>query len=84
MHEKALKVAERYGYTMYDSLVLAAALTAKTSTIYTEDMNDGQVIEDTLTIRNPFKVSKSPRVAIADGHSVVRLIFLCGIHGELF
>ncbi len=55
MHERALKVAERYGYTMYDSLVLAAALTAKTSTIYTEDMNDGQVIEDTLTIRNPFK-----------------------------
>lgn len=55
MHELGLKLAERYGYTIYDSLILAASLTAKTTTIYTEDMNDGQVIEDTLTIRNPFK-----------------------------
>lgn len=55
MYELGLKIAERYGYALYDSLVIEAALTAKTATLYSEDMNDGQVIEDTLTIRNPFK-----------------------------
>lgn len=55
MHELGLKIAERYGYALYDPLVIEAALTAKTATLYSEDMNDGQVIEDTLTIRNPFK-----------------------------
>jgi predicted nucleic acid-binding protein len=55
MHEMALRISERYGYTVYDSLVIAAAITAKCTTLYSEDMNDGQLIEDTLTIRNPFK-----------------------------
>ena len=55
MHESALAIAERYGYAIYDSLVIAAALRAKAKILYTEDMNDGQIIEETLTIRNPFK-----------------------------
>jgi predicted nucleic acid-binding protein len=52
-HEAALRIAERYGYGIYDSLVIAAALEASCSTLYSEDMQDGQVIEG-LTIRNPF------------------------------
>jgi predicted nucleic acid-binding protein len=53
-HENALRIAERYGYHVYDSLVIAAALKASCSLIYSEDMHDGQVI-DSLTIRNPFR-----------------------------
>jgi len=34
--------------------VAAAALEAKCDTLYTEDMQDGQVIDDRLTIKNPF------------------------------
>lgn len=52
-HERALQIAVRYGYSIYDSLVIAAALNANASTLYSEDMQDGQVIEG-LTIRNPF------------------------------
>lgn len=52
-HERALQIAERYGYSIYDSLVIAAALHAGAATLYSEDMRDGQVI-DGLTIRNPF------------------------------
>ena len=52
-HETALRIAERYGYRIYDSLVIAAALEARCNTLFSEDMNDGQVI-DGLTIRNPF------------------------------
>jgi predicted nucleic acid-binding protein len=53
-HDAALRIAQQYGYHIYDALVAAAALEAKCDTLYTEDMQDGQVIDDQLTIRNPF------------------------------
>lgn len=53
-HEAALGIAGRLGYGFYDSLVIASALEAGCSTLYSEDMQDGQVIEGTMTIRNPF------------------------------
>jgi len=52
-HEAALRIAARYGYQIYDSLILAAALEAGCTVLYSEDMHDGQKI-DSLTIRNPF------------------------------
>lgn len=56
-HDDALKLAQRYGFHFYDALVVASALAADCETLYTEDMQDGQVIDDRLTIRNPFKPS---------------------------
>jgi predicted nucleic acid-binding protein len=53
-HESALRVAEQYGYRIYDSMVVAAALEAGCSTLYSEDLQHGQAIGG-LTIRNPFK-----------------------------
>jgi predicted nucleic acid-binding protein len=53
VHEGALRIAERYGYHIFDSLIIAAAIEAKSRTLYSEDMQDGQTI-DGLTIRNPF------------------------------
>jgi len=55
-HEKALEIAERYGYTIYDSLVIAAALEARCLTLYSEDMRGGQKIES-MTILNPFSAA---------------------------
>jgi predicted nucleic acid-binding protein len=52
-HERALLLAERYRYSIFDSLILAAAVHSGASTLYSEDMRDGQKIEG-LTIRNPF------------------------------
>ncbi|MBD2757825.1 PIN domain-containing protein [Spirosoma validum] len=51
---KAISIADRYGYSFYDSLIIAAALEANCSVLYSEDMQDGQVIEGALTIRSPF------------------------------
>ena len=48
-----MHIAERYGYSIFDSLIIAAALDAGARTLYSEDMRDGQAI-DGLTIRNPF------------------------------
>jgi predicted nucleic acid-binding protein len=53
-HGAALRIAQQYGYHIYDALVAAAALEAKCDTLYTEDMQDGQVIDDRLTTKNPF------------------------------
>ena len=55
-HERAVYIAERYGYSIFDSLIIAAALQAGARTLCSEDMQDGQAI-DGLTIRNPFSGS---------------------------
>lgn len=55
-HERAVQIAERYGLSIYDALIVSAALLAGCRTLYSEDMQDGQVIEGLLTIRNPFGV----------------------------
>jgi predicted nucleic acid-binding protein len=52
-HDAALEIAARYGYNIYDALILAAALESHCDTLYTEDMQNGQSIGP-LTIRNPF------------------------------
>src|SRR6185503_642300 len=52
-HERAVHIAERYGYSIFDALIIATALYAGASTLYTEDMREGLAI-DGLTIRNPF------------------------------
>ena len=54
-HERALRVAERYGLSIYDALIVASALLAGCKTLHSEDLQDGQVIERQLTIRNPFQ-----------------------------
>ena len=54
-HDAALRVAERYGLSIYDALIVAAAVLAGCKTLHSEDMRDGQVFERKLTIRNPFR-----------------------------
>jgi predicted nucleic acid-binding protein len=53
-HDRALELAERYGLSMYDALIVSSALLAGCRTLYSEDMQHGQVIDRQLTIRNPF------------------------------
>ncbi len=53
-HQEALTIAERYGYGIYDALMVASALEAQCTILYSEDMQDGQVIDGRLAIRNPF------------------------------
>jgi len=55
-HDRAVEIAERYGFSIYDATIVASAIGAGCETLYTEDFQDGQIIEK-LTIRNPF----SPR-----------------------
>jgi predicted nucleic acid-binding protein len=54
-HDMALKIAQQHGFGIYDALSAASALETECSTLYSEDLHDGQVLADRLTIRNPFK-----------------------------
>jgi predicted nucleic acid-binding protein len=53
-HEAGRRIAAGYGYSMFDSVIAASALEAECDTLYSEDLQDGQVIEGRLTVRNPF------------------------------
>jgi predicted nucleic acid-binding protein len=52
---QACKVAERYGFSFYDSLIISAALECDCSILYSEDLNHSQIIEQKLKIVNPFR-----------------------------
>jgi predicted nucleic acid-binding protein len=51
---QAMEVKRKYGYTYWDSLVLATALLHNCSILYSEDMQHSQLINTTLIIVNPF------------------------------
>ena len=52
-HDRGLAIARRFGVSIYDAMIVAAALEAGCETLWSEDMHDGLVVE-TLAIRNPF------------------------------
>jgi predicted nucleic acid-binding protein len=52
-HDLGLELAERYGFSIYDGLIVAAAIRAGCAILYTEDLQQGQRIEK-LQIKNPF------------------------------
>lgn len=53
-HDLGVDIAVRYGFSIYDALIVAAALLADCETLYSEDWQDGQRIDGRLVIRNPF------------------------------
>lgn len=53
-HNRGRQVAERYGLSVYDAMIAAAALIAKCDILYSEDMHNSLLIEDQLRILNPF------------------------------
>ena len=53
-HEVGRALAERYGFSVYDAMIVAAALSAGCSTRWTEDMHNGLLVENQLQLVNPF------------------------------
>jgi len=51
---KAIRIKEKYKLQYYDSLIIATALENECTVLYSEDMHDGLVIENSLKIINPF------------------------------
>ncbi len=51
----AIALHEARRFSFWDSLIVAAALEAGCSTLYSEDMQHGQVIDGRLTLIDPFR-----------------------------
>ena len=62
-HDRGLAVHERHRYSLYDCMVVGAALTAGAKVLYSEDLQHGQVIDEQLRITNPFRMSSPPATA---------------------
>ena len=54
-HDLGLQIAERHALSVYDAMIVAAALLAGCKTLVSEDLQDGQIFEGTLKIQNPFR-----------------------------
>lgn len=54
IHETGLSLAERYGFSTYDAMIVAAALHAGCETLLSEDMQHGMTLDEGLRIANPF------------------------------
>jgi len=54
VHDLGLAYSQRYQLSIFDGQILASAKLAGCATVYSEDMQHGQRIADTLVIRNPF------------------------------
>jgi predicted nucleic acid-binding protein len=53
-HETGLTIAARYNLSIYDAMIVAAALEANCDVLWSEDMHDGLIIDGRLRIADPF------------------------------
>jgi predicted nucleic acid-binding protein len=56
-HETGLTLAERYGLSIYDAMIAAAAIHAGCDTLWSEDMQHGMALDEGLRIVNPFRTA---------------------------
>jgi predicted nucleic acid-binding protein len=50
----ALDLKERHSFSWYDTLIVAIALENDCTVLFSEDMQHGMVVDEKLTIKNPF------------------------------
>jgi predicted nucleic acid-binding protein len=53
-HDKGLEIAEHYRFSLYDSIIVASALLAGCRTLYSEDLQHLQLLDNQLRVVNPF------------------------------
>ncbi len=49
-------IKNKYKYSYFDSLMISSALENKCDILFTEDMQNNQLIENVLKLKNPFKI----------------------------
>jgi predicted nucleic acid-binding protein len=54
-HDRACRIMEDYELSFYDSVIVASALHAGCTVLYSEDLQHGQVIDKQLKVTNPFE-----------------------------
>ena len=54
--KRASQLRMNYHLSFWDGLIMASALSANANILYSEDMQDGLIVEERLTIINPFRL----------------------------
>ncbi len=54
IHEDAVRIMKRFGFRIFDALMVAAALKSGCSIFWSQDLQSGMLIDDRLQICNPF------------------------------
>lgn len=54
VHDRGLDLLDAHSLSVYDAMIVAAALEAECHTLWTEDMQHGREVDQQLTLRNPF------------------------------
>jgi predicted nucleic acid-binding protein len=54
-HDSGLQIAQRYRLSLYDAMIVAAAVISGCRTLVTEDLQHGQRFEGCITVRDPFR-----------------------------
>jgi predicted nucleic acid-binding protein len=52
----ATRIAERYGFSFYDCLIISSCLAIGCNVLYSEDLQHGQLIDGILEIKNSFNL----------------------------
>lgn len=55
VHEIGLGLAERHDLSIYDAMIVASALESECDTLWSEDMQDGLMVNRRLRITDPFR-----------------------------
>ena len=53
IHDVGISLAERYQLSVYDSMIVSAALSAECDTLLSEDLQDGLLLNGRLRVLNP-------------------------------
>jgi predicted nucleic acid-binding protein len=54
MHQAGVDLAERYGLSVYDAMIASAALLADCDTLFSENLQNGLLVNGRLRVVNPF------------------------------
>lgn len=55
VHLRGMALAQRYGFSVYDAMIAAAALESGCRVLLTQDLQHGQVLDGLLVLRDPFR-----------------------------
>jgi predicted nucleic acid-binding protein len=48
------RIRDRYHFSYWDSMIIAAAIKGRCDILYSEDLQNGQLIDNQIKIKNPF------------------------------
>ncbi len=53
-HDHSVALSVKYSLSVYDAMIIASSLSCGATTLYSEDMQSGLLVEKQLRIENPF------------------------------